>query len=260
LASPRHFIIAGAQRAGTTGLCERIARHPEIQMAQPLVPEPKYFLGAGSESSDLADYRRRLFSPLRAPVCGEKTVSYMDHPDAPRRIQRLLPDAHIVFVLRDPVERALSNYWFSVANGIETLSLREALLRETEGVPRPHDPRLSMSPYAYLERGHYVRSLERWERFFPRPQLVILLFEELLSGERALDRLFAALRVAPGLPPSPPAAAPNAARREAGPADAEIAEALRGHFEASNRELSVRFDLDLECWSGVPRGTALDTA
>ena len=121
-----HFFIAGAQRSATTYLYRMLEQHPDITLAQPVRPEPKYFIRDGF-SGDLEAYHREFFDQAGTPWFGEKSTSYIEHPVAAERIARCLPDAVIFFMLRDPVERALSNYRFSVMNGLESLPLAQAL-------------------------------------------------------------------------------------------------------------------------------------
>ena len=79
----------------------------------------------------------------------------------------MLGEAHVVVVLRDPVERAVSNWRFSTENGLETRPLEDGAAREP-GRPAPWDPAVtSVSPFAYLERGRYVDYLEPWVGAFP---------------------------------------------------------------------------------------------
>src|SRR5262245_47433435 len=153
-ASANHFFIVGAQRCGTTYLCHLMDEHPAIEMAKPFRPEPKYFLRDVSLQDDLTRYESTFFGRKPgARLRGEKSTSYMESRAAAERLAAWFPQAKIVFVLRDPIDRAMSHYWFSVQNGLETLPMAEAFRREEERRDNFDPARLSVSPFAYLSRG-----------------------------------------------------------------------------------------------------------
>src|SRR3954470_19502534 len=147
---PDHFVIVGAQRSGTTYLYGLLDEHPEIEMAKPLRPEPKFFLDYDRYSLGLDAYDAQLFPDAGAHVRGEKSTSYIESEVAARRIAAMLPNAVVVVAGRDPVRRALSNLRFSIQNGIETLEPDDALRWAAAG-DRPWDrERFSVSPFDYL--------------------------------------------------------------------------------------------------------------
>jgi hypothetical protein len=236
----RHFIVAGAQRSGTTLLYQWLDAHPEIEMARPLRPEPKFFLLHDS----LDGYRALFRGKPGAHVFGEKSTSYMERGDVAERVRALLPDAQVIFLLRDPVERALSNYRFSVESGVETASLEDAL-RDEE---RPYDrARFSVSPFAYLARGHYTRLLEPWERALGRRQLFIMTFEELLHNPASIAPLLQWLGADPSFAPPVPAQAVNATTMDVQASD-ELRRFLIAQYAESNQQLHERYGVDVSHW------------
>ena len=242
-----HFLIGGAQRSGTTLLYHLFDQHPEIEMARPVRPEPKYFLRDDAGRGGVAEYRRKFFgSKAGARVFGEKSTSYMERQDAAMKAVALLPEVKVVFVLRDPVERALSNYGFSVVNGAETASLEDALKYEVRRSEHYDRERFSVSPFAYLGRGHYHRFLDRWQAAVGHDRLRILLFEHLIRTPAVIQPLFHWLgvdpRVKPVLPPSP--------LNPTTPLDVkpELRRQMIDHFRESNRVLEARYGLDLSRW------------
>jgi hypothetical protein len=247
--SAEHFFIVGAQRSGTTHLCHLLAAHPEIEMATPFRPEPKFFLLDDLFARGLAYYEDTFFGRKpQAQLRGEKTVSYMESDKAARRIADCYPRGHIVFLLRDPIERAISHYWFSVENGVETLGMEEAFRRED----RESDERwqrLSMSPFSYLRRGCYVQDVMRYEELFGRDQLKILLYEELVRERGTLENLCRWLGVSDRVQPEAPAPSLNLGARWGDGVPAPLWRELAEYFAEPTAELASRYGLDLRVWT-----------
>ncbi len=231
---PDHFVIVGAQRCGTTYLTRMLDEHPEIEMAKPHRPEPKFFLDDEQFAQGARHYETLYFSDAGARVRGEKSTSYIEHDVAMRRIMTLFPAATIVVVVRDPVARAVSNHRFSTAEGVETLPLADALRAAAAG-ERPWDrARFSVSPFGYLARGRYADALAQVVRRVPRQQLHVIVFEELVDDASVLAALYARLGVDPGFRPSGLGAPVNVSP-DPGELDAETAMWLRDYFVEPNR-------------------------
>jgi hypothetical protein len=189
------FFIVGAPKAGTTALHGALAAHPQLYMAP--VKEPKYFLCDGRPPSgrggpgDAHSYRewiwRRdqyeaLFAP--APVGalkGEGTPFYLADHDAHRRIHDAVPHARLVAVLRDPVDRAYSNWAHLWADGLETIgdfltACREEGRRKEDG----------WAPiWRYRETGLYGRHLRHLGEVFPPEQIHVIRYLSLVEEPRA---------------------------------------------------------------------------
>ena len=239
MARPEHFVVAGAQRCGTTYLYRLLDEHPEIEMAKPLRPEPKFFLDEAACARGLEFYEELFFTDPRSRVRGEKSTSYLESELVAARIMALLPEALVVVVLRDPVPRALSNYFFSVSHGSEDLPLADALRASASG-ERPWDTeRFSVSPYAYLPRGRYVDYLERYARHVPREQLHVVMFEELVAGERAIAALYDRLGVEAGYRPGGLGEAVNTSERDDEPLEPALMTWLRSYYREPDRRLEV---------------------
>jgi len=250
-----HFIIAGGQRCGTTLLYRLLAEHPEIEMARPMRPEPKFFLRDDAEALGLESYAK-YFSARRPGVrlLGEKSTSYIERPQAAVRIRRLLPGARVVFILRDPVDRAISNYWFSRNHGVETLDMVEAFRLEEAGSRDYDRDRFSVSPFSYVHRGCYVDFLAHWDDCFPRDRMKVVLLERLLSDGDELGRLFAFLGARREPRIEVPTEPVNASRRPSGgAAEMALRARLASRFCEPNRRLAERYDLDLSCWPSMSR-------
>jgi hypothetical protein len=241
-----HFFICGAQRSATTYLYRMLEQHPEIAMAKPVRPEPKYFIRPGARD-DLDEYRAAYFAGSDARWFGEKSTSYIERPEAAKRIARLLPGATLLFMLRDPVERAISNYRFSRANGLESLPLQEALDAEPARANGDATGRTSVSPFAYVARGRYIDYLEPWFAHFPAERIHLLVTEHVVGSREGLADVFARIGVDPAVPLAGVDERSNPAGAAAEVGD-DVRERLRAGFAASNLELQRRHGVDIGAW------------
>ena len=213
------FIIVGAPKAGSTALHAALVRHPDLFLSRP--KEPKFFLtdgtpprghgqrGPGDAHSArewlwrTSDYER-LFQPAPPGLLrGESTPFYLWSRDAHRRMARIIPQVKMVAVIRDPVERAYSNWTHLWADGLEPESDFLAACRlEPERVAAGWAPF-----WRYIELGRYGEQLEHLYRYFPREQVFVLRYRDMVDDPaRALDAVCAFLGIRTGLvteiPPS----------------------------------------------------------
>lgn len=244
-----HFVIVGAQRSGTTHLYRMLEQHPDICMARPMRPEPKFFLDVGAEKAGYETYLSRYFAHRNGErMLGEKSTSYIERDDAIERLHSMLPQARLVFVLRNPVWRAYSNWRFSRAHGLETLDFEAALDAEKERLRTISDYDTSVSPFAYAARGHYVRYLDRWARTFPREHFIIVLSECLFAGHDAVRRVFERLSLDPDVPLHGLGAV-NASGFGSRKPPSAATERLHVHFAPSVRALREQWQVDVTPWT-----------
>jgi hypothetical protein len=184
------FFIIGAAKAGTTSLHYYLDQHPQIQMSA--VKEPHFFAGPENgipfppERIESLDEYERLFDPA-FEARGEASPSYTNAPrrqGVPERIRARVPEAKLVYLVRDPVERTVSHYRHAVASGRERRSLREALAEISD-------------PYSYLAcHSLYGRQLELYLRQFPAERIMVVDQADLRSEREAtLRHVFAFLEV-----------------------------------------------------------------
>lgn len=208
------YLVIGAKRCGTTSLQRYLLAHPQVA---PLFPRTAHVKGA--HYFDRNAYRPlswyRSFFPARlsgkTSVCGDVSPYYFIHPHAAERAAATVPGAKIIALLRDPVERAVSQYRDEVKCGHETLSLADALAAEATRLDadltqRSADPRwygFVHEHLCYRTWGRYAEHLSRWSGYFPRDQILLLrsvdLFERPHATYQAVTDF---LGLAPYLPPT----------------------------------------------------------
>jgi hypothetical protein len=232
------FLVIGAQKAGTTALYAYLRWHPAV--TGPSWKEVSFFDRHWWRGERW--YRGQF--PLRSAgrLVGEASPSYLFHPLAPERVRSLLPDARLIALLRDPVERAYSQYQHEVALGREPLSFEDALEAEEERT-RGEVERLVADPRAfsrdwwdhtYAARGLYAEQLERWLAVFPRNQLLVVATDEL--GEKPAETYAAVLSFL-GVEPHTLDDYPRVFDRSYAPMRPETRAALAERFAEPNRRL-----------------------
>ena len=232
------FLVIGAQKAGTTALYAYLRWHPGI--TGPSWKEVSFFDRHWWRGE--AWYRGQF--PLRVGerLVGEASPSYLFHPLAPERARLLVPDAKLVALLRDPVDRAYSQYQHEVALGREPLSFEDALAAEDERL-RGEVERLVADPrafsrawwdHSYVSRGRYAEQLERWLAVFPREQLLVVRTEDL--GERPAET-YASILSFLGADPHELPEYPRVFDRDYEPMRPETRAALAATFVEPNRRL-----------------------
>lgn len=233
-----HLIVIGAQRSGSTWLYELLDSHPSIYMSRPKRPEPKYFL---NENCSRVDYIKEVFgdAPRNERYFGEKSTSYYEHAHVAERIDTCLPSVKLIVILRNPVDRAISNYKFSVENGLETRSLKDVFIYE---VPPPlFDGDVSVNPFTYLERGHYAQLLTPFiEKFGNR--LFVMVLEEAM-GDPAHSGLWDFLQLNPS---SDGSMAVNST--DPMEIQSEVKESLQGYYQPHIDALEKLLGRSLDVW------------
>jgi len=244
---PAQAFIVGAQRCGTTSVAVTLAQHPEVALARPLRPEPKWFLDPGASDrvpAYLATYFGDVGPATRLRL--EKSTSYLESDIACAEIARAFPEAEVIVVLRDPVARAVSHYGFSVAHGQEALAATDALEPGAEDRPWNIDE-VSVSPFRYLSRGRYIDDLRRWDDRFGPDAVHIAILEDLIAEPERFVELEAALGLAPG-----PRFVPDA-RHNAGEGAVTLDDGTRarlaGWFADANADLAERLGRPIERWT-----------
>lgn len=243
-------MVIGTQRGGTSSLYKYLGRHPAV--APTLRKETEYFTRAYGEGERW--YRghfplelRRSASQIisRRPLLTfEATPDYMVHPLAAERAAALLPDAKIVAMLRNPIDRAFSHYKHMVRLEFEKRSFEQAVGREPEEIT-PLIAKMAADPnydathflrYSYLTRGHYAEQLRRWLEYYPG--LLIVQSEEFYADTPAV---FGQILEHVGLEQWQPSEFANYSYVSAPPSDTGLPEHLRSqladYFRPYNEDL-----------------------
>jgi Sulfotransferase domain len=182
------FIIIGVQKGGTTSLYNYLSQHPQIAPAT--TKEIHYFDLNFDKSTDW--YCSHFPTPAEGEysIAGEASPYYIFHPQVPQRIYHLFPQVKIIALLRNPVERAISHYYYYIKVKYESLSFEEAIAREPERLKGEIEKLLADPTYysyehqhhAYLKRGIYADQLPAWLKLFPKEQILILKSEDLYAN------------------------------------------------------------------------------
>jgi len=212
------FLMVGAMKSGTSTLHRVLADHPDIFLPDREVyffdiddiEQHRDFLGVSKGGWEFFDYEanldrylewyRALFSEARPDQrVGERSTTYLPSRKAPGRIARLLPDARILVVLRDPVKRAYSHYWHLVRVGTTNQTFEDAI---------------RTGPLHLIQRGLYREQLESYHQHFPADQIRVVVFEKLVRDMAAeVASVCRFLEVdPPATPPTADGVRENAAR------------------------------------------------
>lgn len=161
-----NFLICGAQKAGTTALHRYLKQHPDIFMSRPKETwffDERYDRGIEWFSTHFEEHNGES-------AIGEATARTMATPEAPERIAKHLSDPKLLFILRDPIDRAYSQYHYYIYTGkVKADRSFHEVIRDEKS-----DFREDM-----IKRGIYIRQLKRFEEYFDRGKMKVILHKEL---------------------------------------------------------------------------------
>lgn len=244
------FLIAGAPRAGTTWLYHLLDRHPDVFMAKPSKPEPKFFLIDELYELGIKYYAHTWFSDVGdGQVCGEKSTNYLESAQAAIRIKKNLPNVRLIFILREPVDRAVSNYQWSCMNNMETQDFATAIsLEEKRQKELPEELKYAR-PHAFFSRGLYANLLAPYFDLFPRKQILCLKFEDIIHKPKELTKsLHRFLEISPCPTDMESLGIINASSKRASSIPPEVRDLLKVRYAEPNRRLAKLLGSDFEMW------------
>ncbi len=189
------FVLAGAQKAGTSTLWATLAQHPEIFMATVKEPHRLCVDPAGAELEFTGPHDQTIFTNAVTDedgylalfadrgdrCCGEASTAYLADPEVPQRLYQRNAEAKVVVLLREPVARAVSAWAMWRRAGFEPLNFDDALAAEAERAAAGWSP-----TYRYLGNGHYAEHLDRWREVFPERQILVRTTDQMAKEPRRL--------------------------------------------------------------------------
>jgi hypothetical protein len=164
-----NLLVIGAMKSGTTSLHQYLSVHPEIFMSAE--KEPRFFSDESNWNRGLGWYERQFPEPT--PIRGESTPDYTKFPaitGPPKRIHSVIPDAHFIYLVRDPIERIISHYVDSYSFGRVNGTLSEELAR--------------LDDCHLVNCSRYYLQIEQYLEYFDPGSILILSSEELRDDRR----------------------------------------------------------------------------
>lgn len=192
------FICIGVQKAGTTTLFDILKKHPQIFLSEK--KETKFFQYDEDFAKGMTFYSNYFRNVRDEKVIGEIDPSYIFFADktAPRIKDTLGARTKLIVTLRNPVDRAYSQYLMSVLTGAESLTFEEAIASEENRMRSSR--REDIINFSYISRGRYVSQLKKYFEFFPEENFLILIFEKDIANnlDKTLQKVAAFLGVEAG--------------------------------------------------------------
>jgi hypothetical protein len=196
-----NFIIIGAMKAATTSLYTYLKQHPDVFMTS--IKEPKFFNNLNKNSvfklkgkglvkiKTMEQYQNLFQKAINEIAIGEASPSYIFDEDCHILIKDNLPRVKIIAILRQPVERAYSNFLHAKrADQEKETEFEKAFNEENEMLKK------GIKTHYYLEKGFYYKQLKRYYAVFPKEQIKIILFEDIIkSPEKITQEVFEFLNV-----------------------------------------------------------------
>lgn len=187
---PNLFIL-GVQKCGTTTLAEILASHPEVFV--PSVKETYFFCDESKFARGVDWYLNEFYAAKKATQAEfftDATPFYLASPEALQRIAAFSsPDTRFIVILRDPVKRAYSAYWYQKRLDTEPLSFGEALDAEAGRIAQARSARGRWWRHAYVEVGRYATHLTHAIDILGRERLLVLTEQALIDTDRTAARI-----------------------------------------------------------------------
>lgn len=195
------FLIIGAQKSATTSLLSYIGRHSQVHLGAKKTAhffDLNFHKGVNWYADHFPRFRpwhASIFSSdglgVRDWLTGESCPSYMFLPDVPGRVRTFLPDVKLIAILRNPVDRLISQYQHERRKSRAEESFEDFIAPSLAAAWPPSGDIEYLRQRCAVPRGFYVDQLLHWQKFFPAQSLLILSFEELISnGTATLNRVF----------------------------------------------------------------------
>lgn len=170
------FLIVGAAKSGTSSLSYYLSHHPAVEIVSNRLEFFGEFGNPAYGKISLEEYLSYFSGVSLDKVAGEKSVSYLYSKDAISEIKKVNPGMKIIMVLRDPVERAYSDYWHRVRTGVENLEFIDALEAERKRIKEGARFELHYASY-----GLYSEKVKGYMDAFGKDNVAVFTYEDLKS-------------------------------------------------------------------------------
>lgn len=187
------FFIIGAQKAATTSLYNYLNQHPDIYM--PEVKENHFFVEDRVYNQGVQHFHRFYQSYAGQKLAGGAFVHMLSSKEAPERVYNYNPEARLLVMLRNPIDRAYSAYHFAIKNGWESSKTNffEALKLQEKRLSGNLTEKTDLS---YFDGGLYAKHLSGWFKWFNKDRFLILLDTDFIEDSRLqMQRVFDFLNV-----------------------------------------------------------------
>tara|TARA_B100000902_G_C27286965_1_gene904980 strand:- start:1323 stop:2189 length:867 start_codon:yes stop_codon:yes gene_type:complete len=198
------FFVVGAPKTGTTSLCHYLDEHPEIEMSS--IKEPDYFSDSeiqnqgmyyGEERIDTIEKYHNLFNNTESRLKGEGSVSYLFYKNVPLKIKEYNPNAKIIIILRNPIERAFSHFLMDYRLGLTYNTFEEIVLKQSK------HKYASLFYQQYIEVSEYTVQIKRYLECFPSKNILVIDYEDFKDASLAvINKIFLFLEVSTGFEPN----------------------------------------------------------
>jgi hypothetical protein len=260
-----NFFIIGANKAGTTSLYYYLMQHPDIFMSA--AKEPMFFLtldpvpvkkkGADIDLYYTLKEYMGLFKQAKEKAIGEASTAYLSNPTSILWISKIIPEARLIAILRNPIERAMSDYLYHQKAGIETRTFETAIaemldvrrgMAQTENAEKKNViPGNPMVGRRYLNLGLYGHHVSNVKKYFPDDQLLVIDFRELNNDSAAVvRRICRFLGVREFIPSN--LERQNVSGRNNYQIDRVLLDRLKLYFEEDIKHLQTMVEFDVMNW------------
>ena len=160
------FIIIGAMKCGTTTLAEILSNHPDVCFCRK--KEPHFFSKNANWQNCLEEYKN-LYQPSGQQICGEASTTYTFFPkyNACPELYKFNPHLKLIYIMRNPVDRVVSQYLHCYSRGYTSLPLEEAILANP----------------GYINLARYFIQIRPYLELFGKQQIMLLTLEEFLANK-----------------------------------------------------------------------------
>jgi hypothetical protein len=191
------FFIVGAPKSGTTSLYHYLSEHPQVEMSSQ--KEPDYFSDKAIHEQgmyyaknrvDTLDKYESLFVQKESVVYGEASVSYLFYENVAEDIKKYNPNAKIIIMLRDPIERAFSHYLMDYRLGLISDSFENVLAK----ISKHKNAHLFYQQY--IEVSKYAKQIQRYLDFFKKENILFIDYEDFKKNvSKTVDQVYNFLNI-----------------------------------------------------------------